>query len=128
MTRAYIDTSAAAKLLIDEAESVALARWLDGGTVEPVATLLVETELRRTASRGSLPQEHVTAILERFTLYELPPGLFREAGLLPGASLRTLDALHLSGAIRLEVEVLVTYDARLADAASAVGLAVLAPE
>jgi uncharacterized protein len=51
--RLYVDTSAAAKLLVDEPESDALAAFLehalaDGDTVGP--SLLLETELRRLGS------------------------------------------------------------------------------
>lgn len=125
--RAYLDTSAAAKLLVEEAESAALASRLDDDAVTPVASFLVETELRRLAVRLELPQAAVTAILDGVDLYDLPPGVFREAGLLPGRSLRSLDALHLAAAIRLETDVLVTYDARLAATAGDVGLTALAP-
>ena len=41
--------------------------------------------------------------------------------------LRTLDALHLEAAIRLDVEAILTYDVGLGDAASAAGLDVIAP-
>ena len=46
---------------------------------------------------------------------------------LPGAGLRSLDALHLGAAIRLEVEAVLTYDVRMAEAATSLGLDVLAP-
>lgn len=43
-------------------------------------------------------------------------------------ALRTLDAIHVATALSLEpLEGLVTYDARLAQAADAAGLAVFAP-
>ncbi len=38
----------------------------------------------------------VTQFLTGVSLYEMPGSLFREAGLLPGADLRSLDALHLA--------------------------------
>ena len=41
--------------------------------------------------------------------------------------LRTLDALHLEAAIRLEVQAVLTYDRRLGDAARDAGLDVIAP-
>jgi len=54
-------------------------------------------------------------------------GLFREAGLFPGAALRSLDALHLAAAVRLGADAVVTYDARMATSARGLGLAVVAP-
>lgn len=128
MTCFYLDTSAAAKLLVTEAESEALAGWADSADVELMATHLLETELRRFGHRHQLPQTAISAVLERVSLYDLPPSLFHEAGILAGPTLRSLDALHLVGAIRLDVEALVTYDARLAVAAADLGLRVLAPD
>jgi len=127
VTRFYLDTSAAAKLLVDEVESAALAAWADGADVRLLATHLLETELRRFANRHDLPQADVSAVLARIDLYDLPPSLYREAGLRPGKSLRSLDALHLAAAIRLDAEALVTYDIRLAEAAGGIGLSVHAP-
>jgi predicted nucleic acid-binding protein len=128
VSRCYLDTSAAAKLLVQEAESDALAAELRSNRPELVACLLLETELRRLVARESvLTQKAVTDLLRGVDLHELPPPLFAEAGLLPGGRLRSLDALHLAAAIRLEVDVVVTYDQRMADGATSLGLEVLAP-
>lgn len=121
----YVDTSAAVKLLVEEAESDALRSAL--GDRELASTDLVETELRRYAVRHALPQEDVTAILDRIDLVALDRAAFREAGLIGDAALRSLDALHLVGALRLDVEAVVTYDERMMSAARGLGLAVLAP-
>ena len=126
MTPVYLDSSAAVKLLVEEPESVALARWVDEHS-DLVGALLVETELRRTAQRIGLPQASVTELLRRVTLHEMPSGLFREAGALPGVRLRSLDALHLTAALRLRCRAVVTYDARMADAATELGFDVVTP-
>ena len=127
MTRCYLDTSAAAKLLVAERESAALADWLDQPDMRPMATLLLETELRRLAVRLDVSQQAVTGVLEGVELFALPDTAFREAGLMSRRDLRSLDALHLVGALRLDAEVLVTYDERLAVASADVGLTVVAP-
>lgn len=127
MNRHYLDTSAAAKFLVNEAESAALAEWADAADTRLVATHLLETELRRFAHRHGLPQADVSAIITRVDIHDLPPSLYREAGLLPGETLRSLDALHLASSIRLDVDALVTYDSRLAEAARSMGLRVHAP-
>lgn len=127
MSRFYLDTSAAAKLLVEEDESAALSAWADGTDVRLVGTHLLETELRRFAGRHELPQADVSAILSRVDLHDLPPSLYREAGLLPGPTLRSLDALHLAASLRLDVEAIVTYDVRLAGATEELGLRVHAP-
>src|SRR5699024_6819229 len=101
--------------------------WADGADISLVATHLLETELRRFASRHELPQTDVSAILARIDLHDLPPSIYREAGLLPGQAVRSVDALHLAASIRLDVDALVTYDGRLAGAAEEMGLRVHAP-
>jgi uncharacterized protein len=101
--RYYLHTSAAAKLLIEEPESDALAAFLEGaveGGDVVGSSRLLETELRRMAIRLEIPQEHVTLLLERLDLLVPDDDVFRTAGLLPGASLRSLDALHVSAARR----------------------------
>lgn len=51
-------------------------------------------------------------LLARVALVEPQRSLFHEAGLLPGASLRSLDALHLATALRIDAAVVVAYDVR----------------
>jgi uncharacterized protein len=126
----YVDTSAAAKLLVEEAESDVLAAFLDqalerGDTIG--SSLLLETELRRLGIRLSIPQERVTAVLERMTLLVPDGDVFRNAGLLPGNALRSLDALHVAAALRWGADGVVTYDERQATAARSVGLSVTSP-
>ncbi|MEX0835324.1 MAG: type II toxin-antitoxin system VapC family toxin [Nitriliruptor sp.] len=126
----YVDTSAAAKLLVEEPESSAVAGWLDeqvwsGGII--ASNLLLETELRRFAVREQLSQVAVTEILDRLELVEPDRALFHEAGILPGGTLRSLDALHLATVLRLDAESLLTYDVRLTAAAESLGVRVVAP-
>ena len=125
----YLDPSAAAKRLVREAESLALAEYLDHLDVDeqPASSMLLETELRRFATRLDLPQTAVSDLLDRVDLVEPDRSLFAEAGLLPGLSLRSLDALHLATALRIDASSVVTYDHRLRQAARAVGLATIAP-
>ena len=128
MTRWYLDTSAAMKLIVEEAESEALATAIDDAEPELVACLLLETELRRAMhTAAALRQEMASAVLEGVSLYEVPVSLFQEAGLLPGARLRSLDALHLAAAIRLGVDCVVAYDVRMVEAARSLGLRVVSP-
>ncbi len=127
MNRCYFDTSAVAKLLLDERESEDVRRWVAHAAVEPVSSLLLETELRRVAWQQELGQHHVTAVLGHFELYEVPPWEWRAAGLIPGRALRSLDAIHVAAAIRVEADALVSYDERMIEAASLMGLAVVQP-
>lgn len=128
MSRWYLDTSAALKLLVEEAESAALAQRIDAEHPDLVACLLLETELRRVSTRTpALTQAVVTEFLEGVDLYELPASLFQEAGLLPGSGLRSLDALHVAAAIRIGVDCVLTYDSRMISAVTDLGLVPLSP-
>jgi uncharacterized protein len=125
----YLDTSAAAKLLVEEDESEALVAYLDG-TVDGqnlVSSALLETELRRLAVRIELEQSMVTEVLARVDLVDPPRSLLHEAGLLPGAHLRSIDALHLATALRVDSDIFLAYDTRLLAAAHSVGLSIHSP-
>ncbi|WP_152365331.1 type II toxin-antitoxin system VapC family toxin [Microlunatus speluncae] len=123
----YVDTSALGALLIDQPESQALLDWLDRTPATLVSSDLLETELRRVAIREGLEQPDVSRILEGVALAALDRAVYRGAGFLPMPYLRTLDALHLEAAIRLDVAAVLTYDRRLGEAARATGLEVIAP-
>lgn len=123
----YVDTSALGALLVDQPESPALIAWLDQTPDILVSSDLLETELRRIAIRENLDQADVTRILEGVGLAALDRAVYRGADLLPMPYLRTLDALHLEAAIRLEAAAVLTYDHRLADASRSVGLKVITP-
>lgn len=123
----YVDTSALAGLLIEQPQTPALIAWLDHTSAMLVSSDLLETELRRIAVREDIEQADVTDLLDGVSLAALDRAVFRSAGLLPMTYLRTLDALHLEAALRLDVNAVLTYDKRLADAARATGLDVIAP-
>lgn len=123
----YVDTSALGALLVEQPESDALEQWLDQTTALQVSNDLLETELRRLAVREGLEQADVTLLLDGVGLAALDRAVYRSAGLLPMPYLRTLDALHLEAAMRLDAAAVLTYDRRLGEAARSVGLQVIAP-
>lgn len=123
----YVDTSALGALLIDQPESSALLDWLDQTPAALVSSDLLETELRRLAVRENLVQSDVTRILDGVGLAALDRAVYRGAGYLPMPYLRTLDALHLEAAMRLDASAILTYDRRLGEAARSTGLDVIAP-
>jgi uncharacterized protein len=69
------------------------------------------------------------AVVDAIDLVPIPRHVFRDAGLLDPPHLRTLDALHLAVALGLgdDLDGLVTYDARLADAARRHAIMVISP-
>jgi len=126
----YLDTSAAAKLVVAEAGSEALASWAAAYETRLIASDLLRTELLR-ATRRAAPDRmtRARAVLDALTLFSLTSATFERAATLDADELRSLDALHLAAALELgdELDGIVTYDDRMAKAASLYGVAVLAP-
>lgn len=123
----YVDTSALGALLVEQLESDALESWLDQTSDMLVSSDLLEIELRRLAVREGIDQADVTRLLDGVSLAALDRAVYRSAGLLPMPYLRTLDALHLEAAMRLDAAAVLTYDRRLSKAARSVGLRVVTP-
>lgn len=69
------------------------------------------------------------ALVGRLQLIRLDAQLLDDAGRLGPPALRTLDAIHLQSALLLgdELDALITYDVRQAEAARNAGLVVQAP-
>ena len=126
----YLDTAALVKLVVAEQETDAWRGWLGEADRDPVSCDLARTELMRAVRRAA-PDRVVQAraVLDALTLLEVSTAVFEEAGRLDPAVVRSLDAIHLAAALSLgdDLEGLVTYDERLADAARANGVAVVAP-
>ena len=126
----YIDTSALVKLVVIESETAALRACLMKVDRDLVACDLVRTELIRAVRRG-VPDRvlQARAVLDAITLVEVTAAVFEEAGRLQSTDLRSLDAIHVAAALDLgdDLEGLVTYDDRLARAAQANGIHIVAP-
>ncbi len=126
----YLDTSAAVKLVVPEAETAALERWLGGyGGVARVASRLLRIELLRTVSRQAphrLDRAHVVLSgVVLLSIDEVAPA----AETIGGAQLRSLDAIHLAGAhaLRSALTAVVAYDKRMIAGGKALGLPVESP-
>ena len=127
VTDTYLDTSAAMKLLITEAESAALLAELTASPRRLVASWLLHAELHCAAGRNPavIDTVAVTAVLDTVFLVDITRGDVLAAG--THAPLRSNDAIHLATALRLGVDDIITYDDELAAAAIAAGIKVLAP-
>ncbi|MCX6462839.1 MAG: type II toxin-antitoxin system VapC family toxin [Pseudonocardiales bacterium] len=129
----YVDSSAIVKLVRPEAESAALAGWLNS-VAEPVVTsALSEVEVPR-ALRRVAPDRlgGVAAVLARLSRMEIDAPVRATAAAYVDAGLRSLDAIHLATAEMLvaagkTVTVFVSYDVRQSAAAEAVGFRPAAP-
>lgn len=127
----YLDTSALAKLVFPEAESEALADWLDAWP-DQVTSVLTRVELQRLLRWGRASSSLWTraeSVLSAVTLVKVDDPALRLAGDIRDRFLRTLDAVHLASALSIgdAPEAFVTYDARLAQAAKRARLNVVAP-
>lgn len=126
----YVDTSALVKLVVAEAETEALRSWIRADAPDLVSSDLARAELLR-ATRRAAPDRVVQAraVLDSITLLAVATSTFEAAGRLDPAILRTLDAIHITAALELgdDLDGIVTYDDRLADAARANGIAVITP-
>lgn len=131
MTGCYLDASAIVKLATGEPESRALRAWLADRS--PLVTSRISTvEVARAVGRTAAVARGLAAVREAFAtlaVAELDAVLADRAADLEPPILRSLDAIHLATALMLadELPAFVTYDARLADAARAAGLEVVAP-
>ena len=133
MTGVYLDASAIVKLGTAEPESLALRAWLRNRS--PLLTSRISTvEVARAIGRneaGSVAAGRAAAreVFTSVALTELDAGIANRAAELGPATLRALDAIHLATVLALggELAAFVTYDGRLADAARAAGLEVVAP-
>jgi len=125
----YLDASAAAKLLVDEPESAALAEWLQERS-ERASSALLRTELIRAIGRRTPERlRRARRIIGRLTLIDIDDDLLNRAADLEPFTIRSLDAIHLASALRLadELEAIVTYDRRMIEGASRLGLPVASP-
>jgi predicted nucleic acid-binding protein len=126
----YVDTSALVKLAVAEPETPALRVDL---LMKPVlaSSELLRVEVPRATRRHGQAAEHLGLVaLSRLSyLVAMNQVVLERAASLEPTSLRSLDAIHLATALGMEGELagMITYDARLAEAAEAVGIDVVSP-
>ena len=122
---AYLDTSAAVKLLMNERESPALRKWLRRRP-ERASAALLRIELVRVLRRAGLAEiiPEARKLLAGVHLIRLDDALLDRAGEIDPVDLRCLDSIHLAAAASLgdDLGAVVTYDDRMLQAASSLGL------
>ncbi len=125
----YLDSSALVKLVVAEPETPALRRFLLGESAR-VSCALARTEvLRAVQPLGAIAIGKARRLLRGIDLIRIDDALLDSAGLLEPSTLRSLDAVHLAAALLVApaLHAVVTYDRRMAEAASRLGLAICAP-
>lgn len=136
--RVYADGSALIKRAVEEAESDALQAALDQHVADDAAIVtssLAWVEVSRAVralSASSLHSENslagaIDVALSGVAERPLTDDVISLARRVAPPVLRTLDAIHLATAIVLDVDLVLTYDDRLADACRHNGLATSAP-
>jgi predicted nucleic acid-binding protein len=137
---AYVDTSALGRILLNEPDKAAIELAFEG-IDEVVSSRLLWIELRRlarrcevrTAAAGEPQQVSQLAeeLLRPIAAIPLEESLLANAEVIRPTSVAALDAIHLATAVHLAevspLDVIVTYDRRLAEGAREHGLKVLAP-
>ncbi|MGQ0569394.1 MAG: type II toxin-antitoxin system VapC family toxin [Armatimonadota bacterium] len=125
----YVDSSALVKLVVREAESTTLLRYLQRHR-PLVSSALARTEvLRALLPLGRQAIERGRDVLMRIDMARVNDAVLEAAGILLPVNLRSLDAIHLATAQQLSTDLarIVTYDERMAVAARALGFHVVSP-
>jgi len=124
----YLDASAIVKLARREPETLGLVEAIRRDP-SLVSSAISWTEVIRAVRRVGGDTTRAAAVLAGLALVPIDDGIVRAAAELAPPTLRSLDALHLATVLSLagDVDRLVTYDGRLAEAAAAVGIDVAAP-
>ena len=126
----YVDSCAVVKLLLNEEHTHALKTHLALSGADMVSSALTKVEVCRTLNRhGQREPTRAVAdnLLDKIAKLPLDTVLDRAADL--DGSLRALDALHVATAQLLgpAVTEFITYDRRLAKAATEAGLPLTMP-
>jgi uncharacterized protein len=127
---AYIDSSALVKLAIEEPGTTALQADI-ATRAGLMCSSIGATELiracRRSLSRKQMAR--VDEILDAIFLLYVTPAILSEAAALSPTSLRTFDAIHVATILSIDERPLdvITYDSRLAVAATSHGFTVVSP-
>lgn len=125
----YLDSSAIVKLVVTEKESAALRKYLRR-RAPLVVSVLARTEVARALlPLGPTAVQRGYNVLTTLELIRVSDRILLDAGALLQAELRPLDAIHLATMRQLGASLLrlVTYDSRMSAAASALGIAAVAP-
>jgi len=124
----YLDSSAIVKLIAREPETSALVKAVRADP-EVVSSELAVTEVIRAVARAGGRASRARTVLEGIGLVPIDGAILRDAATLQPRSLRTLDAIHLATVRSLgqDLTALITYDHRLIEAATTIGLAVESP-
>jgi predicted nucleic acid-binding protein len=130
VTAHYLDSSAFIKVVVDEPGSGALRAYLSSRRGRHVSSALIRAEsMRAVRHLGPHALAAVREGLRRVDLIDIDDRILEAAGTLEPRIMRTLDAIHLATATTLgdDLDSIVTYDQRMAEAARLLGLSTATP-
>ena len=130
MSAIYLDSSAFVKLAVEEAETRALRAFLSARASRHVSSALLRTEsLRAVRHLGADALVTIREGLRRIDLVAIDDRILDAAGTLEPTVLRSLDAIHVATAMAIgdDLETIVTYDDRMAEASRSLGIPTAAP-
>ena len=130
MSAVYLDTSAAVKLIVVEAESGSLRDWLGQQAGSLLSSALLAAELlRATTPHGTDAVAAGRRVVTTLHLADVDRATLEMAGHLTPQSMRTLDAIHLATALKYAhfLTACVTYDSRMISACKDHGVPVVSP-
>lgn len=127
----YLDSSALVKLVLPEAETGALLEALSGWP-ERISSDLAGVEVLRVVRRagaGERARERAEKVISGIGLVRVDEAVLSGAARLEPVELRTLNAIHLATALSAggDLGAMICYDARLARAATRLGVPTMAP-
>jgi uncharacterized protein len=125
----YLDSSAIVKLAVVEAESAALERYLARFIVQ-ITSVIARVEVVRAvrlADPGALPLAR--DILGSIEAIGFTDAVVALAAQVNSPLLRSLDAIHVASALLLRpnLDVLISYDRRMLEAARTAGIPTARP-
>lgn len=126
----YFDTSALAKLVLQEPESEDLERYIADSSHQAVGSQICEVELIRAVLRlDPLLLDSALEVLAQTVLLPMSTPIRLRASYLKPETVRSLDAIHVATALEIQTELdgFLTYDLRMAEAGIEAGLRVMSP-
>jgi uncharacterized protein len=125
----YADSSALVKLVVEEAETAALERYI--ADREPVVTTsrIASVEISRALVTADLERDNrseAERLLRSYFLVDVTAPILDDAMSLT-IRVRSLDAIHLASARHVSPDEVLVYDRRLARAAAELGFVVVHP-
>jgi len=125
----YLDSSAIVKLIIAEVGSDALRAWLEDRPRRAASAIARTEVLSAVRPEGPAAIAAARSILYAVDLVAIDDSILDAAALLRPPTLRTLDAIPLATALSIgeDLASLVTYDQRMIEGATALGLPTASP-